>query len=249
MAYGTGDLGVDKRVRVPRAYFILFASFALAFIYDLVMAQGDLSGVLQGAEMTILMFGTVALVVGYIMNLPYIDEEDKNLLPTAEDKRNLWRGLMLFVGMTLINMNMPGFSVYQSAMVTMSGVTGIVVVSAGIFEEALFRLFLSTIIYRFVLPATESGLFRIADLVMNRRSTILLTRSHGLRLLAMIITSVLVSLAFIAFHAEVQNIADVNVQMFFFVNSFAYTMAFLLTGDIMVSTIGHVLHNAAVVYL
>jgi membrane protease YdiL (CAAX protease family) len=232
--------GVEEEVVVGRPFYILWAGFFAATVLTLIYAQGVL-GQVEGVAVTMLLIGMGGLLGGYVVNMAYLRRAD---IVTTEDANNVLNfGVGGFVVLTLYNSLTKNFAKYQSAM-SQQGI--IVTLAAAPFEEAMFRLCLAAAVYRgmlYVVPSLRrsvGGLFGTRNYYSGPANID--------RYIAMGLTALFIGWFFVEAHAAVGNISDPLVSSFYFSNSFVYTLLFLYTGNIMVSTTAHLLHNGAVIF-
>lgn len=223
-------VGIEQKKIVSRVYLLIFTGFALAEVYDIVMSGGNISNIAVGAEYTSLLMGVAGLVAGYAMNYDNI----KSARPTPKDAENVMTfGLGLFIGMTLFNYLIGSLQSYMSEIQTRSM---IITLAAAPFEEALFRLLCA------------SGLFH--GFITLFRPMFKRMRIGGAEEFTIILVSIITSYFFLEFHAFVYNVeSDFMTIIFLFSNSLVYTIAYLYTGNLMVSTTAHLLNNSAAVFL
>jgi membrane protease YdiL (CAAX protease family) len=219
---------VEERVYLGMAFYLMFAGFAASFLYDLVSSQG-VFGIYESKIILILVFGFIGLVGGQAINRKYLADKPR----TGEKRREtLWLyGIGMFVALSVYNSTRAYFSVYQSAIQEQSA---ILIISAGPMEEAFFRLFLASMLFRAFLRVLRNIHFIKSD-----KTAVIL---------AMLLTCIIVSLVFVQFHAGVLEITDPRTFEFLFVNSIGYTFVYLKTGDPVPSATAHMMHNAWVVF-
>ncbi len=232
--------GVEQEVVVGRPFYLLWAGFVVALVLELVYAQGVL-GQTQGIAVTSLLIGIVGLFGGYIVNFAYLRRGD--YVTTRDTEQVLTYGVGGFIVMTLVNSLMKGFSDYQA---TISQTGLIVTLAAAPFEEVFFRLLMAAAVYRgllFVVPQLRHSITRLFGMSSYRTGP-----SEMDRWIAMVLTGLFLGWVFVQFHAAVANILAPSVAAFYFTNSFVYTIIFLYTRNIMVSTTTHLLHNGAMLF-
>jgi membrane protease YdiL (CAAX protease family) len=224
------EVGIERKVLVSRAFLLLFTGFAVAEVYDLVMSGGNLADIAIGAETTSLLLGIAGLVAGVFMSWDVI----KMSRPTDKDAEQvLSYGVGTFIIMTFFNYVIGTLRSYQSQIQTQSLV---ITLAAAPFEEALFRLLIAT------------GLFR--GFIVIIRPFFKKMKMGGAEEFTIIFVSLLTSYIFLGFHGAVYNIeSDFQTITFLFSNSFVYTVIFLWTGNLMVSTTAHLLNNGAAAFL
>jgi membrane protease YdiL (CAAX protease family) len=223
------QVGIEKKTVVSRSFYLLFAGFAIALVYDLVMAGGSLENIMQQAAVTSLLLGIVGLVAGRGLYA----EQIRHSRPTDKDAENVMVfGIGTFAVMTFLNYMLGTLRHYQADIQTQSM---ILVLAAAPFEEAFFRFAIAGGLYH--------GLLAIIKPIFKQR------KMGGAEEFTMVLTALITSYFFIEFHAAVYNIADPQVWQFLFLNSMAYTIVYLYTGNLMVSTTAHLLNNAAAIML
>lgn len=223
------QVGIEKKTIVSRSFYLLFTGFAVALIYELVMAGGSLENIIQQAEVTSLLLGIAGLIAGRGLYA----EKLKHSRPTDKDAENVLNfGVGTFIFMTFLNYMLGTLRSYQSDIQTQSM---IITLAAAPFEEALFRFAIAGGIY--------NGLVVIIRPIFARR------KMGGAEEFTMVLTALITSYFFIEFHGAVYDVTDPRVWQFLFMNSFAYTIVYLYTGNLMVSTTAHLLNNAAAIML
>lgn len=221
-------VGIEKKTVVSRSFYLLFTGFAVAEVFDLVMAGGSLVDIVQGAEVTSLLLGILGLVAGRYMYENVITSQ-----PTDKDRENvLTYGVGTFVVMTFFNYIVGTLQRYQSQIADQSIV---ITLAAAPFEEALFRL------------AIAGGLYQAFVHIL--RPMFKRMNMGGAEGMAMVLAALLTSWFFVGFHGAVYSTEDPAVVRFLFTNSFVYTLVYLYTGNLMVSTTAHLLNNSAAIFL
>jgi len=222
---------VEREVVIGRPYMLFTGGFMLAIVADLVLNQDvGLGDLFRSKEMIMLALGLVGLLAGYVTNMGVIRRQ--NYVSTGDVEEVTVYGGGLFVLMTIVNTLMANFRRYQASLQEQNI---ILVLSAPAFEEAFFRLFLTTILFFSFRPA------------LIQTSRLLGLGEDSGRVMAAVMASVTVSITFMLFHGAVADISDPAIMIFYFVNSFAYCMVWLMTGNLMVTTTAHFMHNFAVV--
>lgn len=226
-------LEVEREVVIGRPYLTLFAGFAVAMLLDMVLNQQmGLSQVIQANEMVMLAIGLSGIALGFIVNIGYIRRRD-TITPDDVADMSTW-GVGTFVVMTIINSLIRGFAQYRAAVAEQ---TVVIVLAAAPFEEAFFRLFLASLLFRAQVP------------VFSQLARTLGIGEGGGRWMALVATCMEVAAVFTMFHAAVAPLSDPSVSLFYAINAAAYTFVFLKTGNIMASTTTHLLHNTVVMLL
>ena len=247
---------VEKGVYISMSYMLLFVGFAGAHVINIVLGGGDLTTPAAGIGMSQLTLGILGLVVGLAMNYGQMPKTkaERQKLELEDAVKGTSYGIGLFVGMTLLNTTIRGFEKYQASLREQELMS---LLGAAPFEEAFFRLMVATILFRALLEIVptlryvlSAGLGTVVALMTGRRSgarsRVIRTDDPLNRGVAMILTALGVAILFVFLHGSVANIADPEVFRFYFINSFFYTMLYLVTGSLLACTTAHLLHNGAV---
>jgi membrane protease YdiL (CAAX protease family) len=223
-------VGIERKTIVSRTFLLLFTGFAVAEVLDIVLSGGNLADMITGAEATSLLLGIVGLFAGFMMSYETI----KMSRPTDKDAENvLTFGVGSFIAMTVFNHIVGTLRSYQSEIQHQSLV---IVLAAAPFEEALFRLLIATGLYR--------GFIAIIQPIFKRYGL------GGAEEFTMVLVAFTTSYIFVGFHGAVYQIeSDMKTVIFLFSNSFVYTVIYLYTGNLMVSTTAHLMNNGAAALL